>query len=53
MHNILIFGAGRVGLLAGAMLASSESYQVHIADVKKPDKALKLKDWLTIGKPLH
>ena len=45
MQNILIFGAGRVGLLAGAMLASSKDYHVHIADIKPPEKTLDLKEF--------
>jgi saccharopine dehydrogenase (NAD+, L-lysine-forming) len=32
MSNILIFGAGRIGRLASALLASSGSYHVHLVD---------------------
>ena len=42
MIHILIAGGGRVGLLAGAFLASSGDYQVHIADVKPVDHTLDL-----------
>ncbi|WP_119344138.1 saccharopine dehydrogenase family protein [Facilibium subflavum] len=45
MHNILIFGAGRVGLLTSALLASSGDYQVHLADLEQPKKKLDLVDY--------
>ncbi|WP_440615798.1 saccharopine dehydrogenase C-terminal domain-containing protein [Cysteiniphilum sp. 6C5] len=47
MINILIFGSGRVGLLTGAMLASSGDYHVHIADIQADRKPL------TLGKHTH
>ncbi|WP_116963699.1 saccharopine dehydrogenase family protein [Fastidiosibacter lacustris] len=42
MINILIFGSGRVGLLTGAILASSKDYHIHIADVQADRKQLHL-----------
>lgn len=42
MTEILIFGAGRVGMLAGALLNSSGDYQVHLADTHLPKKKLEL-----------
>jgi len=33
MYNVLITGAGKIGSLIACLLASSEDYQVHIADV--------------------
>jgi saccharopine dehydrogenase (NAD+, L-lysine-forming) len=44
MINILIFGSGRVGLLTGAMLASSGDYHVHIADIQADRKPLQLSE---------
>ena len=42
MVDILVFGSGRVGLLAAAMLASSGDYHVHIADIQPDRKTLQL-----------
>ena len=42
MAEILIFGAGRVGMLAGALLNASGDYQVHLADSHLPKKKLEL-----------
>ena len=37
MHNILIFGAGRVGKLIASLLADCGDYKVHLADMQEPD----------------
>ncbi|MFZ9035112.1 MAG: saccharopine dehydrogenase C-terminal domain-containing protein [Francisellaceae bacterium] len=37
MIHILVAGAGRVGLLAASMLASSGKYHVHLGDLNQPD----------------
>ena len=37
MHNILIFGAGRVGKLIASLLANTRKYKVHLADKHQPD----------------
>lgn len=42
MAEILVFGAGRVGTLAGALLSSSGDYQVHLADMNAPQIRLDL-----------
>lgn len=33
MHNILILGAGKVGMLVGHLLAESNDYHVHLVDI--------------------
>jgi saccharopine dehydrogenase-like NADP-dependent oxidoreductase len=33
MHNILILGAGKVGMLVGHLLAESNDYHVHLVDL--------------------
>ncbi len=44
MSNVLIFGAGRVGRLASALLVSSGEYHVHLVDVAP------IKHTLALGK---
>ena len=42
MAEILVFGSGRVGTLAAALLSSSGDYQVHLADMNAPQRKLDL-----------
>lgn len=37
MHNILILGAGKVGMLVGHLLAESNDYHVHLVDIDLTD----------------
>ena len=39
MHNILILGAGKVGMLVAHLLAESNDYRIHIADMHISNEA--------------
>ncbi len=34
MHNVMITGAGKIGSLIACLLAESNDYQVHLADIE-------------------
>lgn len=45
MREVLVAGAGKIGILVAVLLAMSEQYRVHVADIKP-----ELLDWLPIDK---